>query len=138
MEEKDSEENAAYRHLDERILESPAFAVESALKEVVHMGNVALDNARLAMEAVYDKDPEKIKKVYENKKTINNLEKILTEYLVKINNLSLSEDQHLIISNLFYTINDIERVGDHTENIAERAEYMLNNDLSFPLPVLKI
>lgn len=131
LEEKDSEENAAYRHLDERILESPAFAVESALKEVVHMGNVALDNARLAMEAVYDKDPEKIKKVYENEKTINNLEKILTEYLVKINNLSLSEDQHLIISNLFYTINDIERVGDHTENIAERAEYMLNNDLSF-------
>ena len=83
------------------------------------------------MEAVYDRDPEKVKQVYENEKTINNLEKILTEYLVKINNLSLSEDQHFIISNLFYTVNDIERVGDHTENIAERVEYMLNNDLSF-------
>lgn len=129
--ETDSEESAAYRHLDDRILESPAFAVESVLKEVVHMGSITLDNARLAMESIYDRDPEKIKKVFENEKTINNLEKILTEYLVKINNLSLAEDQHLMISNLFYTIDDIERVGDHTENIAEKAEYMLHNEISF-------
>ncbi|MFR8033388.1 MAG: Na/Pi cotransporter family protein [Lachnospiraceae bacterium] len=129
--ESDTEEKTAYRHLDERILESPAFAVESVRKEVIHMGKVTLDNVRLAMESVYDRDPEKIKKVYENEKTINNLDKILTEYLVKVNNLSLSEDQHFIIRNLFYTINDIERVGDHAENIAEKAEYMFKNDFTF-------
>lgn len=47
------------------------------------------------------------------------MEKMITEYLVKISNLSLNEDQHNIINDLFYSVSDIERVGDHTENIAE-------------------
>lgn len=47
------------------------------------------------------------------------MEKLITEYLVQISNLSLNEEQHNIINNLFYSVSDIERVGDHTENIAE-------------------
>lgn len=124
-------ETEAYRHLDKRMLETPTFAVESALKEVVHMGQVTLENTKLAIEALKDKNEEKILEVYKNEKTINNLENILTEYLGKINNLSLTEQQHLIINNLFYTISDIERIGDHTENIAEQAEYMIKNNISF-------
>ena len=134
MEQKqdsNSEENAALRHLDKRILESPAFAVEAASREVVHMGEITLQNTRLALEAITTQEMEMVQKVYENEKTINNLEKMLTEYLVKVNNLSLTDHQHLIVSNLFYTVNDIERVGDHTENIAEQVEYMINNQIHF-------
>lgn len=134
MEQKqdsNSEENAALRHLDKRILESPAFAVEAASREVVHMGEITLQNTRLALEAITTQEMDMVQKVYENEKTINNLEKMLTEYLVKVNNLSLTDHQHLIVSNLFYTVNDIERVGDHTENIAEQVEYMINNQIHF-------
>ena len=134
MEQKqdsNSEENAALRHLDKRILESPAYAVEAASREVVHMGEITLQNTRLALEAITTQEMDMVQKVYENEKTINNLEKMLTEYLVKVNNLSLTDHQHLIVSNLFYTVNDIERVGDHTENIAEQVEYMINNQIHF-------
>lgn len=134
MEQKqdsNSEENAVLRHLDKRILESPAFAVEAASREVVHMGEITLQNTRLALEAITTQEMDMVQKVYENEKTINNLEKMLTEYLVKVNNLSLTDHQHLIVSNLFYTVNDIERVGDHTENIAEQVEYMINNQIHF-------
>lgn len=134
MEQKqdsNSEENVALRHLDKRILESPAFAVEAASREVVHMGEITLQNTRLALEAITTQEMDMVQKVYENEKTINNLEKMLTEYLVKVNNLSLTDHQHLIVSNLFYTVNDIERVGDHTENIAEQVEYMINNQIHF-------
>ena len=134
MEQKqdsNSEENAALRHLDKRILESPAFAVEAASREVVHMGEITLQNTRHALEAITTQEMDMVQKVYENEKTINNLEKMLTEYLVKVNNLSLTDHQHLIVSNLFYTVNDIERVGDHTENIAEQVEYMINNQIHF-------
>ena len=134
MEQKqdsNSEENAALRHLDKRILESPAFAVEAASREVVHMGEITLQNTRLALEAITTQEMDMVQKVYENEKTINNLEKMLTEYLVKVNNLSLTDHQHLIVSNLFYTVNDIERVGDHTENIAQQVEYMINNQIHF-------
>ena len=59
------------------------------------------------------------------------MEKMLTEYLVKVNNLSLTERQKLIVNDLFYSINDIERVGDHAENLAEQAEYMVQHNISF-------
>ena len=64
-------------------------------------------------------DHEKIEQVYKTEKTINSMEKMITEYLVKISNLSLNEEQHNIINNLFYSVSDIERVGDHTENLVE-------------------
>ncbi|SEU08803.1 Na/Pi cotransporter family protein [Lacrimispora sphenoides] len=125
------EEAVTMKHLDERIFESPAFAVETASMEVVHMGQITLENVKLAMDAVLTKNADKVKEVYKIEKTINNMEKMLMEYLVKIDNLSLTEEQKLVVNNLFYSINDIERVGDHAENLAEQAEYMVQHEISF-------
>ena len=61
----------------------------------------------------------RIDKVLSTEKTINKMEELITEYLVEIENLSLTEKQHELIKNLFYSVSDIERVGDHVENIAE-------------------
>lgn len=119
------------KHLDERIFESPAFAVDTAALEVVHMGQITLANVKLAMNAVLDGSHEGVQEVYQNEKTIDQMEKMLTEYLIKINNLSLNEHQKLIINDLFYSINDIERVGDHAENLAEQAEYMKDHQIIF-------
>lgn len=125
----DSASDTINRHLDERFLRSPAVAVETARKEVVRMGCVTLNNARMAVELIKTRDTEQMDKIYQNEKIINELEEILTEYLAKVNNLSLSESQHQLVSHLFYTIRDIERVGDHTENIAEQVQYMIERKL---------
>ncbi len=130
-EESGDQESETMKHLDERIFESPAFAVETAAMEVVHMGQIAMENVQLAIDAVISKNVNKAKDVYKTEKTINNMEKMLTEYLVKINNLSLTEEQKIIVNNLFYSINDIERVGDHAENLAEQAEYMAEHEVAF-------
>ncbi len=55
------------------------------------------------------------------------MEKMLTEYLLKINNLSLNDEQHLLVKNMYYTIGDLERVGDHCENIAELAKKQIED-----------
>ncbi len=125
------EPQMALKHMDERILETPSFAVENAIKEVVNMGQLSLKNTKLATEALLEKDKNKIECVIKSEKDINALEKLITEYLVKISNTSLSEHQNIIVTNLFHTINDIERVGDHAENIAELAQYYLDNDCTF-------
>ncbi len=130
-EESGDQESETMKHLDERIFESPAFAVETAAMEVVHMGQIAMENVQLAIDAVISKNVNKAKDVYKTEKTINNMEKMLTEYLVKINNLSLTEEQKIIVNNLFYSINDIGRVGDHAENLAEQAEYMAEHEVAF-------
>ena len=118
-----SDDAITLRHLDERILETPSFSVQNAILEVVHMGRITRENMERAFDVVMNYDKEKINQVYKNEIIINKMEKLITEYLVKISNLSLNEEQHLIINNLFYSVSDIERVGDHVENIVELMDY---------------
>jgi phosphate:Na+ symporter len=56
---------------------------------------------------------------------------MITEYLVKISNTVINEHQKQIINDLFNSVNDIERVGDHAENIAELAELFIEQNLEF-------
>lgn len=128
---EEDEEALTLRHLDERIFESPAFAVETAALEVVHMGQITYQNVKLALDAVLTGDLNEIEEVYKTEKTINNMEKMLTEYLIKISNLSLTEEQNKVVNNLFYTISDIERIGDHAENLADLATYVVDHKLNF-------
>lgn len=127
----EDEEALTLKHLDERIFESPAFAVETAALEIIHMGQIALDNVKCSVEAIVTGNLEEVKSVYKVEKTINNMEKMLTEYLIKIDNLSLTEHQKRVVNDLFYSASDIERIGDHAENLAESAEYLVEHGLKF-------
>ena len=119
------------RHLDERILENPAFAMDTVMGEVNVMGQSALENLKAALEGVETGNKELIRSVFDKEKIINEMEKVLTSFLVRVDNLSLTEGQHKVVKNLFYTISDLERVGDHAENIAELAENMRKDEISF-------
>ena len=129
--ENESSELSLENHLDDRIMKTPSFAIEATLKEINEMGILAYENTRLSINAAMYGDYEDIQKVYENEKKINKYEKSIASYLVKINNLSLNDLQHKTVKNLLYTINDLERVGDHAKNIAEFAETMKNDNLKF-------
>ena len=130
-EDKEKEENLTLKHLDERIFESPAFAIETAATEIVHMGQTTMDNFDRALNAVLTSDLKEIPRVYKTEQSINNMEKMLNDYLIKVDNLSLTEQQKKIVNDLFYSASDIERIGDHAENLAEQAEYMVKHKLSF-------
>ena len=95
------------------------------------MGQIVQDNVKRALKAVLDGDMKAVQEVYKVEETIDNMEKMLTEYLIKVENLSLTERQKKLVTNLFYSVSDIERVGDHAENIAEQVEYMENHGLEF-------
>lgn len=118
-------------HLDDRILETPSFAVENAVKESINLGKVTLKNTETAMQAILQNDINKANEVFKTEKLIDKYEKKITEYLAKINNLSISEKQHLLVNDLFYTISNIERVGDHAENLAELAVSKIDHNIWF-------
>ena len=92
-EEDEEVEEMVLRHLDPRILETPSFAVENAVKEVVRMGDIVLKNMkRVTKEAMNPQPSEKqLDKVFRDEKVINHLETMITGYLVKISNLALTE-----------------------------------------------
>ena len=129
--EESDEEKLTLKHLDERIFESPAFALDTAVLEVIHMGQITIENVKKSIEAIITGRLEEIEEVYKVEKTIDAMEKMLTEYLIKIDNLSLTEHQKRVVNDLFYSVSDIERVGDHAENLAESAEYLVNRELNF-------
>ena len=128
---EDAETAATLKHLDERIFESPAFAVETAALEVVHMGQITYENVVRAIDSVLTVNSNEVETVFKTEQTINNMEKMLTEYLIKVDNLSLTEKQKKVVNNLFYSVSDIERIGDHAENLAEQAQYMVEHGLQF-------
>lgn len=128
---EENEEAQTLRHLDKRIFESPAFALETAAAEVIHMGELVLGNLERAVRTLETGDDSEIDQVYQVEKTVDHLEKILTDYLIKVDNLSLNEHQKLVVANLFYSVSDIERVGDHCENLAELAQTMIRENSRF-------
>lgn len=129
--ENEGENESELKHLDERILETPSFAVQNATKEVVRMGEMSAHNAKIAMEAIIDKDEAKIQEVFEREKIINQLQHGINHYLIKLSNLPISEAEHSIVNSLFHTVSDIERVGDHAENLAELAQIRIRDDVQF-------
>lgn len=132
--EKEEEAGAAAqmaKKLDSRILNNPSFAIETAGLEVAAMGSLAKENLQKALAAVEKGEAGGTSEIYNTEKEINEMEKLLTSFLVEVDNLSLTEEQHIQVKNLFYTVSDIERVGDHAENIAEMADTLINDGNSF-------
>lgn len=114
-------------YLDPRILQTPPVAVAQVLREVGRMADVAGENLQAAMDALLQRDAGKAEQVYEQEKLVNFLNHSITSYLVQINGLELQESDQKIIGSLFHVVNDLERIGDHAENIADDAKHSLEN-----------
>ena len=138
-EEEEPEEAASMQlpHLDERILETPSFAVEYAAKEVVRMGELSWQHAKLVFEAVRTGSQKRVDKAYQIEETMNKYERQIAEYLAKISKTSLTDHQRLVVGNLLYTVGDIERMSDHCDNIAEMAERMIRERQTFSLEAIE-
>jgi phosphate:Na+ symporter len=119
------------KYIDERILSTPAIALGAAIRETLHMGNVAGSTLHAAMDAIFNRDQKKIDEVMRVERITNELEREISGYLVKLSNQNISASNRETVDGLFNTINDIERVGDHAENLAELAQFKIDGNLSF-------
>lgn len=124
-------------YLDTRIIESPGIALGQVKKEIIRMGDLVTDNLRICKDALINNEFHGIDKVFDTEQLINKIEKEITEYLVLISGESLSNKQRAIINNYLYTVDDIERAGDHLENIIELAEYKKQHSLAFSEVAIK-
>ncbi len=109
------------KYIGETMVLNPATAVVEVIKELDRMGSLADENLNRAMNALVTLDREEIDEVYEVEKNIDFLSHAITNYLVKINQTTLPIEDLKSIGALFHVVNDIERIGDHAENIADAA-----------------
>lgn len=121
---EDSIVDTKAQHLDPIFIQqSPSIAVEQAKYEVIRMGDFAklgLDEARNYMATGDKKHAEKSAHIEE---ALNSLNAKITDYLVKLAAVDLTEQESQEHKTLMHAINDIERIGDHVENIIELIDY---------------
>ena len=118
------------KFLDPRIIETPSIALGQVKKEILRMGSLALDNLNKVRYAFVEERYENIDLVLEQEQKINRLQREITDYLVMLSNAPISDEEHKRVNIFYNIINDIERVGDHAENIAELA--LERRDNNFP------
>lgn len=125
-----SDEEMHLKYLDERILNTPPFAIVQVGKEVKRMAEMAQKNFAAAANALINMDVSEVEKISEREKAINFLNHKITSYLIKINSLDLLENDSKYIGSLFHVVNDIERIGDHALNLSEAAQKSVEDKLT--------
>ncbi len=123
--------NLQLKYIGAKAVFSPATAVIEATKELERMASLAGENLNRAMNALITLDEEDINEVYEVEHNINFLNHEITNYLVKISQTNLPVEDAKSIGGLFHVVNDIERIGDHAENVADSARQRKESNLGF-------
>jgi phosphate:Na+ symporter len=119
------------RYIDDRILETPTIAMKSVINEAINMGNIANESLTYAMSGLFENQPAHAKQTFALEKKVNSLERLITDFLVKLSNKDINDSDRKYIDGLFNSVNDIERIGDHADNIAELIVTMNDNNIVF-------
>ena len=125
-EDNDVEDEYEMKYIGDGDRLSSATAIPQVCSEISHMGEIAIGNLEKALDALLIKDDKAAKEVFEVEKRIDYMNKEITDYLVKANQISLPVGDRKKLGALFHVVSDIERVGDHAENIAEDVEKLID------------
>lgn len=117
--------------VDERILNTPSLAITMMNNYVSQLGHICLDNITRGLDCVMYGKYELLQEIYETEKHIDKHVEDLSNFMVKISNIGLTDTQSNTVKDLMYTVIDMERVGDHAENLADLATRMKENELKF-------
>lgn len=124
----DEEESDKGLQLDDRLLNNPAVAIGQVGRELVHMAEMAEKNLKLAGKALVEGDEKAIEKVYQREDRIDEHEKGIIDFVIRLSNLNVSQEENDRLASYLQIAHDIERIGDHAENIVELAEDKIEKD----------
>lgn len=118
------------QHLDPLFIkQSPAVALDQAKQEVIRMGEYAVQGLEETSLFVTSKQQKHAETASQIEGALNNLDNEITNYLIEISSNTLSETDSALHTTLLDTVRDIERIGDHFENVIELVEYKISNKI---------
>ncbi|QVY60359.1 Na/Pi cotransporter family protein [Cytobacillus gottheilii] len=119
------------KHLDPVFIQqSPSIALGQAKEEVLRMGQFSVKGLEETQDFLTNGHQKHSDNAYQLEEAINNLDRKITDYLVLLSTSSLSEHESEEHTMLMDTVRDIERIGDHFENIIELIEFKKANKVS--------
>jgi len=117
------------KYLEKHLLETPPIAIEQARKEAGQMMELAGRSVSTAMKSFLNNDPSAAKPVAKLENAVDNFQSAITQYLVELSQRNLSQEVSGELPVLIHSVNDIERIGDHAENIVELTERRIDQKL---------
>lgn len=127
----EDEQETHLRYLDNRVLDTPSLAVSQARQETVRMMQIATKMFAQTMECSHDYSMKLVEKVYRKENTIDMLQKEITDFIVALSPQSLTREFSREVTSLMYMVNNIERIGDHSENLVKLVERRLESKIIF-------
>ncbi|MFP4057734.1 MAG: Na/Pi cotransporter family protein [Candidatus Brocadiia bacterium] len=125
------EEDGAPRYLEPHLLDTPGAAMDGARREICRMMDIARESVSLATTAFLENDSRYLRGLGQKEDNVDRLQKEITEYLVEISRRNLDPADAEAFPVLVHTVNDIERISDHAENITELARRRIDERLVF-------
>ena len=119
------------QYLEKHLLNTPPIAMEQARKETVRMLSIATRSVSLAVKSFLEDNLNTLKPVPELEQTVDHLQSEITQYLIELSQRNLTPDQSEELPVLIHNVNDVERIGDHSENIIELAERKIEKKMPF-------
>ena len=127
----DDAEKESFALLDERLLNTPAVAVERARAATADMAELARVGVVQAMSLTHKWDDSLAQKVREEEEKVDKYEDALGTYLVKLSSREMSHADSQSVNTLLHTISDFERISDHSVNVLHSAEEIHAKSIAF-------
>jgi phosphate:Na+ symporter len=119
------------KYLDQRMLKTPAVAVGAARQEILRMASLVREMVRDSLQVFTREDRKLMQQVLQKEELVDSLEKEITVYLANLSQHSLTIEQSQAVSGFMHAVNDLERIGDHAQNIVVLAEAKMEEGLPF-------
>ncbi len=117
--------------LDERLLQTPAVAIEVCRNVTIEMAKLSKKAMDLSLQFLFEYDPDLEIEIQNNEKKLDKYEDKLNAYLVRICKHSISSNDNRTVSKMLHCIGNFERIGDHGMNIMESARELHAKGLHF-------
>lgn len=125
----DEERHAIY--LDKLLLGTPAAALKASLAELKRGANISKNMLNNAWKALIDNDEEKLEEVVRDEDIINQLQQDITMYMVELSKQPLSKSDSITLHSMIDSINNLERMADHTTDIGESIAIKIEKNITF-------
>ncbi len=117
--------------LDERLLATPAVAIQRAQEIAGRMAEVSSEAMELAIDLTKRYDPKGMERVTALEEETDRYEDALGTYLVKLSGINLSVEDNRTLNTLLYTIGDLERIADHAVAVAQAGREIAEKKITF-------
>lgn len=127
------EEEVEYlpKYLDRRILSTPPIAIEAAVKEIIRTLELTQKMVGMAMNSFINNDSKSLDRITRREEAVDSLREAITNYLVELMQQELGVEESKKIPPLIHVINDVERIGDHAENLRDLALQKIDGRMPF-------